>query len=270
MKPKPYVGVTGPTTEDDVRGLLKLFDTYGFSMSTSYIPMIGVLVSYKTLEQGRHPTRARYPDLEIVPRLLEAVDGKAFATVHYNTRTPYKLAGEVASILDLDDVYDNGLCDGVQLNVAWPPAGQIDLLKNEYPDLKIIFQLSRRASEGMTDDEVVERLAYEYGNLLDYILIDPSAGEGISFDINRSAAMYRKIKKAGIDANIGFAGGLSGENVSEVIGELKDILGTGDEMPKKRFQISVDTETRVRDDNDLLDLGRVQLYLEGALAGFFG
>ena len=226
--------------------------------------MSGILVSYKTLDLGSNPGNMRYPNLEDIPSLLRAHDGKAFTTVHFNTKRLETLPSDVCSVFNLGDIYDKELCRGLQLNVVWPPREDISEIKSNYPDMKVILQLSSKATDGMSQDEIASRTA-AYTNV-DYVLIDPSGGKGLGFDTEYSSNLYKKLKESGVRATVGFAGGLYGDNVASVTRDMRGRLNSVD--------FSLDAEGNLRDKitpaygDDIMNLEKVRSYISEAAKGF--
>lgn len=80
---KAYVGITGPTTVKEVKDICNEFSQAGYhaksvmgnsrgnSTKTSHIPMLGFLVSYKTLS-GQPTQNRRYPPVCELSELLKA------------------------------------------------------------------------------------------------------------------------------------------------------------------------------------------------------
>lgn len=250
---KPYVGVTGAATEEQAKGCVSILTKY-FSPDDAHMPMLGILVSYKTLEQGRHLSKKEFPPLDMVSSLLGTAEGRLWTTIHYNTKKRHFMADEVSSVFDMDDIYESNLCRAVQLNVIWPYQEGINKIKDRYPEMKIILSLSGAATKGMTIDQIVENTASYSG--IDYVLIDPSMGFGKDFEIDCSLKLYNALKNSGVTACIGFAGGLSGENAREKVLQIRKRLNSDD--------FCIDAQGRLRDENDEFDLEKVRHYAEEA------
>lgn len=260
---KPYVGVTGITDENQVNEIIKYFQSNGFSVEDSRIPMLGFLLSYKTIKLGKHPTNKRYPELKNVPKLFEATENKTFNTLHFNTRDLHSIHKDLSFVLNQGDIYDRGLCHGTQLNVDFPPHIEIDMLKSDYPNLDIIMQLSER-NENMSVEEIIDKIvSYDKS---DYILIDPSMGRGKGMDIENSSVIYKMLLERNVKADMGFAGGLSGENAEYVIKSIREKTGTDN--------FSVDAEGNLRDrksdsyGDDLMNMEKVASYIKAVSRGF--
>jgi hypothetical protein len=261
---KPYVGVTGAVFEEEVKAIVDSFERNGLTMNGSHVPMSGLLVSYQTLDSRSKPGNKRHPKLEDIPSLLRAHGNKAFTTIHFNTRRPETLSKDISSIFELEGIYEKGLCRGLQLNIAWPPNEEVNEIKSKYPDMKIILQLSKRATEGLSLEEIVLKTA-TYLNA-DYVLVDPSGGKGLEFDAEYSATLYKRLKGGGVKATIGFAGGLSGNNVAGITKDMRERLETA--------IFSIDAEGNLRDKltpaygDDVMNLEKVGKYISESAKGF--
>lgn len=62
VRAKPYVGVTGIVTNTEVEAVIHAFDRARYSMGSSHLPMLGYLVSLKTLK-NQEVTNRRYPKM---------------------------------------------------------------------------------------------------------------------------------------------------------------------------------------------------------------
>lgn len=258
MKPKAYVGITGPATKKEIKAVAKEFNKNGYTMDSLHIPMIGYLVSYKTLNE-KTTNDKRYPKFSELEDLLKITDNKVLTMIHYNSKETDTLASQVSRIFD--GIYQKKLCRAVQFNIAWPNPHQVELVKKEFPEMQILFQISHKIIVSKTQKEIIEGMK-EYNGNLSYVLIDPSGGKGLEFDIKESLQMYQELKIAFPSLTIGFAGGFSGKNVSERVKKI--INETGDK------DFCIDAEGRLRDKlsedhgDSLLNMEKVKAYLKGA------
>jgi phosphoribosylanthranilate isomerase len=254
----PYIGVTGLTTLNEVTSTLKYFNAARYK-GCLHVPMLGFLVSYKCLEYGFNPGDRKHPKLRDLSALLSEAkkDTNAFVTIHYYTKNTSQLYEEISKVLKLNDIYERELCDGVQLNSVWPPKEEVLKIKENFPRLKIILQLPGGATNGMSAQQVSNKVKNDYP-YVEHVLIDPSGGKGQPFDINRSTEIYNALKSTGFNGNVGFAGGLCGENVGAIISMLPS---TG---------ISIDAEGGLRDKlsdesgDSVLNLEKVKTYVTNA------
>ncbi len=217
-KLKPYVGVTGLTSVEEVRQTIKDFNYSGFNLQSSHIPMIGFLASFKTLYL-KSTKNKRYPKIENLQKLLEECQKKVLPTIHYNSKyfEEINLSKQISDLMG--KYYDKELCRTIQLNIPFPKISEIEKIKENMPELKIIFQASQNIIDNKTSNEIVEKIS-QYKNLINYILIDPSGGQGKEFNIDFSVELYKKMSKEFPQLLVGFAGGFSGENVSKRVCDL--------------------------------------------------
>ena len=258
MKAKPYVGITGPVNIQETKDICREFSEVGYSMGSPHIPMLGFLVSYKTLN-GQATQNRRYPSANSLPELLRATDGQVLTMVHYNSKEIDTLSNQVAQIFD--GVYEGGLCRAIQLNIVWPDIGQVARIKEQHPDMQIVFQASHKAMDGKTPNQIAKGIR-DYGDSISYILIDPSGGRGMPFDLESSVTIYSELGEQCPDLTVGFAGGFTGENVAP---RLKEIL---EKIKANNF--CIDAEGGLRDKitsaygDDLLNIKKVKRYLSSA------
>ncbi|HLD00860.1 MAG TPA: hypothetical protein VJC39_03890 [Candidatus Nanoarchaeia archaeon] len=258
MSSQPYLGITGPVNVQETQALCQEFYAAGYSMGSPHIPMLGFLVSHKTLN-GQPTANRRYPLVNTLPDLLEAADGQVLTMIHYNSKELETLSFQVAKIFA--GIYEPGLCRAIQLNIPWPDISQVGNIKQQHPDMQVVIQLSSKAVEDKTPIKIAQEVK-AYGDSISYVLIDPSGGRGIPFDLESSVEIYFELKNNCPDLTIGFAGGFTGENAAS---RLKDIL---QQVRKSNF--CIDAEGGLRDKitsdygDDLLNLDKVRGYLRSA------
>ena len=256
MPPKPYIGITGPTTIADTRAICREFSDAGYTLETPHQPMLGFLVSYKTLN-AQPTTNKRYPKIEELSQLLQATEGEVFTMIHYNSRETDTLANQVSQIFN--PLYDSGLCRALQLNIVLPPLKEVKKIKQQFPDLKIVLQVQNNLVYEKTPTEVIT-IFKPYEGHFDYVLIDPSGGRGLEFNMNKSLALHSWLQHTHQEIGIGFAGGFTGENVTK---RCQTII-----EQTKKDNFSIDSEGGLRDKlsqeygDDLLNLQKCRDYLQ--------
>jgi hypothetical protein len=255
-KPRPYVGITGPVTVAEVKAILDEFLSAGITKNTKHIPMVGFLASYKTLN-GQKVKNRRYPPIEDIPKLIDETAFRVLPMVHYNSRETGTLATQITKVFEnIPEHYHN-----LQLNIPWPDIAQVGLIKDQFPDMQIVFQASGKAMKGKTPRQIAEGVV-EYGDSISYILIDPSGGRGLPFDMESSSEIYSELRGQCPDLTIGFAGGFTGENVAVRLQQL--ITAT------KGSDFCIDAEGGLRDKvteaygDDLLNMEKARAYLQAA------
>ena len=254
--PRPYIGVTGLISKSEIQSTLELFASCGITLQTSRIPMIGILVTEETLRVGTHRKKARYPPLKEIPELLKTAKGKCFATIHYHSKNP-GFAEEIGDLLCYKEIYENGLCRGLQLNLADPSSREIQKIRKSFPQLAIILQLN--PSLLSTNVKWVSFITEHDYRMLEYFLVDHSRGTGRPIDLTFATAVYKILKSRGVHHGIGFAGGFSHINISNHIRYLRRELDT--------TNFSIDVESGIRTQNKY-DLGKAEQYIANAAQAF--
>lgn len=258
MTVRAYVGVTGPVNIQETKDICREFSESGYSMDSPHLPMLGFLVSYKTLNRQATQNR-RYPPVDSLPELLLATEGRVLTMVHYNSKEMDSLSSQVAQIFN--DVYEKSLCRAIQLNIIWPDIKQVAGIKKQYPDMQIVFQASHKAIVGKNPTQIAGGVK-AYQDSISYVLIDSSGGRGLEFDLDSSVALYTELREQCPDLCIGFAGGFTGENVALRLRELVERLNED--------AFCIDAEGGLRDKitpaygDDLLNIGKVRRYLQSA------
>ena len=258
MRAKPYVGITGPVTIEETRNVSREFSQAGYSMQSTHIPMIGFLASYKTLS-GLLVENRRYPQVSSLPQLLRATNKKVLPMIHYNSKEMNTLSDQITQLFE--GLYDAGLCSALQLNIAWPDITQVMKIREQHPEMQIVFQASDKVMREQTPQQVAQGIK-QYQDSIQYVLIDPSGGQGQPFDLESSINIYSEISNRCPKVTIGFAGGFTGENVAPRTRELIERI--------ERNDFCIDAEGGLRDKitpaygDDLLNINKVKEYLQSA------
>jgi hypothetical protein len=258
MKVKPYVGITGPVTVQETKDICREFSQAGYSMGGSHIPMLGFLVSYKTLN-NKPTNNRRYPLINTLPDLLKATEGQVLTMIHYNSKEIDSLSNQITEIFS--DIYENGLCKALQLNIAWPDIYQVEKIKKNYPKMQIVFQASHKVMDTKTPKQIVNGIK-DYKDLISYVLIDPSGGRGTSLDVKLANEIYLELNEKCPNLRVGFAGNFNGENVASRTKDIIQNIGRND--------FCIDSESGLRDKissaygDDLLNIQKVSDYLKGS------
>lgn len=248
-----YIGVTGFTNREQVRAVL---ERTSFAIGPQL--MVGVLMSYRTLRGMPASNPKRYPAREDVFGIFqESLD--CLNLVHYNTREQRDLAHQLEDALG----WAGPLCDGIQLNIAWPDPRAIQSLKLVKPRAKIVLQINSEAMGACDNDalRVASRVGEQYASLVDYVLVDFSGGKGEPLEPVHTMAYLAELRHqrhiAGATYQLGVAGGLCADNLNRLLLPIKRM------MPN----ISIDAEGGLRTD-DSLDIDKVLAYLDAAKSFF--
>ena len=251
---KPYIGVTGFTNSNQANEISKIFKQ---NLPEDMTGMFGILLSYSNLlnpdKEMTSKWANRYAKLKDMPQILKNIDSNFFPALHYYTKGNFY--EELRPILP--DLMKKGL-KGVQLNIAWPNEEYFKNLTQEFPNLKIIFQISKRATENKTQSEIVSKLD-SYGSDFDYCLFDMSEGGGTQKGHDKSFEFYKECKKQEKHIDHVFVGGLSPENVGE---RIKEIYSKG------IHKFGTDAEGQLMDETGILSTEKVSKYIVEASNAF--
>lgn len=250
MKTFPqYVGVTAPTSLDEVRELQQMLDQVAWPQDVRF--MNGPLVSLKTLSRFPASNPAQYLPIDRIDELMPP-DLRFFNVVHYNSSDPL-LNMQLRKIMELIPG-----ADGIQLNIAWPLIEELKAFQRDYPQVRLILQISRRAlADADNSVRMLIRLLRMYEGVVDYVLYDPSGGEGIPFESDRARTLLEALVTSDLQFGWGVTGGLCADRV-RVLTELLEIYP----------QLSWDAQSGLRsqDKEDTLDLNRCFGFLAASAA----
>ncbi|MBI2063867.1 MAG: hypothetical protein HYT65_02650 [Candidatus Yanofskybacteria bacterium] len=265
---KPYIGVVGVK---NIKEAFQVADMLREAMSgrpDTHLAQVGVQVTTRTLH-GEITESRRNPIVSEIPEIFKAavsIKANVFPVVHFTTREHEKIPQFVDKILQLSNGYLAQHDFGLQLNGAFGKIAPEALasIRSKYPRLKLILQLHRKVLDTMPITDIVTHLK-EMETLIDYVLIDPSGGRGEEMDVSAGAFLAKQIINQTPIA-VGFAGGLRGDNVAKIVGELRNKLGMNN--------FSIDAEGGLRDKvgegygNDDFNIKKAQKYFINAVQAF--
>ena len=258
MVTKPYIGVTGLVSHREIFEVHNEFEDAGYGLDAKHVPMMGFLVSYKTLN-GQLTQNRRYPKFKDLRSLLESVPPEVMPMIHYNSRELHTLPEQIEQVFT--NFYKDYLCMDVQLNIPWPYTAHVRKIKDKFPEMKIAIQLSQKAMEDLSLIGIADRFS-TYGKDIDYALIDPSGGRGLDFNLGKSIMIYKELRNSFPWLVVGFAGGLTGENVES---KARSIISSVNED-----NFCIDAEGGLRDKvtdeygDDTLNFEKVRAYIRAA------
>lgn len=246
---KPYVGITGFKTVNEVRVASKAFLEHGYAHSER-TGMLGILTSTWKIQQPQKEGK-QSPALRDIPQLCNEIPVELLPMIHYHT--PHdEYEREVMQVFDT--LYENNLCRAVQLNMLWPDPAQLARLRKEMPELQVVLQLPKAVTQSNLAD--IGAQLREYDGLCEYVLVDPSGGKGKPYDFGRGMTLMQLAHEELSQATIGIAGGLSANNVEERMKEVSDAFAQ---------TFCVDAQGRLRsDDKRSLNLERTVAYIRNA------
>ncbi len=266
--PRPYIGVTGLKTVKDVQELsdicLNEGGLFGHPKGSgwghiNHVPMYGFLCSNKRLENPL-VGGTQSPPIQDLQTLIRLTPNGAIPMIHYFTTNRDKLTDEIKSLFDGPySLYES--CQALQINMDWPSQFEIQAIRRSFPDMQIVLQIPRKAIGGLDSIAITEETK-KYDYLVQYVLIDPSGGEGIEFDLNKCISLFIELseKICGRNIILGVAGGFDGSNVADRIMKIATNLG--------HAYFCVDAQGKLRTENkESLDYSLVRGYIGNAAAG---
>jgi hypothetical protein len=219
--PTPYIGVTGFKTVEEVQQFSDICfkaglfgDAYNHTVwyGIPHVPMFGFLCSNKRLADPL-VGGTQSPSVQDLMTLTRITPIGAIPMIHYHSPEKEKLADDVRKLFDGPyELYRS--CQALQINVDWPHADQIKRIRDSFSDMQIVLQLPKRAMEGLNPSDIAGRVK-EYQGLVQYVLVDPSGGEGKEFDIDSCRSILETLGHETKGITMGIAGGLDGKNVRD-------------------------------------------------------
>lgn len=246
---KPYIGITGFMSLDEAIAVLR-----SMPVSAGRVVMVGVLASQKTMRGIQNKWPNRYPKMEKIAGIFPN-HPLALNLIHYHTKEQETLYEQLLKMTGFGG--DN--LHGFQLNVAWPSPSALKKYRLAYPTMQIVLQIGARAFEMVkhSPKKLAAKVAKEYDELIDYVLLDPSGGYGKPFNTERARKYLTELKAKKLNAGLGVAGGLS-----------PNTLGLVEPLTKDFPDLSIDAEGRLRNQNDSLNLNIAEEYIRKALKTF--
>jgi len=255
MGNKPYIGITGFKTKNEVKEVSKLFEENLGKINNSHTAMFGFVTSTKRLEDYTKPGKTS-PAVRDLQDLVYAVPDSFFPVLHHFTTNLNRLYDEVCQ-LHLQTGYGWGL----QINSVWPLSDQVRRIKGAYPNKKIILQIPKEAIEKTEREIEYPGRLKKYSGLIDYVLIDPSGGLGMDFDTTSCINLMNFTSEILPEVGVGLAGGLCASNVATQIWSVANKYG-------KPFSVDAEGKLRVDTyDGQFLYSKQVKSYIENFVAG---
>jgi len=219
VRPKPYIGVSGIARYEQHIALYDIAKRENVALLGHFV-MVGVQATGKTqvLEIGNkygqmwHPVGDSIADASTTDET-----GLTKPYVHCFFSGEDELSQGIINVMRRTRHYVRGL----QFNgLPWVSQDYRPLLTNfreNYPDQSIILQAGSRTLDYHSPQEV----AKELGTMpVDYVLFDPSGGQGKAMDSRQIRAYVDEIYQRQIPVGVAISGGLEAQNVQELFGPL--------------------------------------------------
>lgn len=246
---KPYIGVTGFMSKEEVEQVLESVPTF-----TERKLMIGVLVSSKTMQGLPNKFPNRYPAAGKIAEIFPA-HRSVLNLVHFNTKEPDQLLDQMFMVTELGGENFHGF----QLNIKWPNPHTLEQYKKQCPGKTLVLQCGETALGSVEcDPEKLVASAKNYQDICEYLLIDPSGGLGRAFNPEKGLEYLRGLKAGIKNMSFGIAGGLSPLMLEDL---LLPVLA---EFP----DVSIDAEGRLRGENDQLNVWKAKRFVSASYVLF--
>ncbi|HVV14974.1 MAG TPA: hypothetical protein VHD55_01035 [Candidatus Paceibacterota bacterium] len=245
MRPASYIGVTGFMNREEIHPVLA-----ALPLGAQQLVMVGVLVSGKTLRGMPNKYPRRYPKSDRISDIFFDRHN-VLNLLHFATDEQEKLVGDMFRAQDEAGPH----CHGFQINVPWPEKKILESYKKTsfFTRKTIVLQCGPTAIEACEGSakKIAQRVR-SYGDSIDYVLIDGSAGKGKRFDYEFAKRCFAELEKIE-HVGFGIAGGLAANNLEQ----LRPLV-------RQFGAFSIDAEGRLRDLHDDLDVYAAQKYLFAA------
>ncbi len=245
-----YIGITGFTSPEEVAAVLASLPD-----APKRLLMCGVLLSNALLAGESSDAPNRCPPTDAIAGIF-ADDPRCLNLVHYRPQPGANLADALARASEVGGPN----CHGVQINATrgapWPdPSALVEYRLRSQPQ-RIVLQAGREAMASVNGnaDALASRCA-EYAGMVTDVLVDASEGLGRPLDAAASARYLAALADAAPELGLVVAGGLCADNIDELLSPLLPQWG----------HVSIDAEGRLRDGEDVLDVGAARAYVEGAM-----
>ena len=235
----PYIGITDFMNSNQVHEMLKVFIENRRTGSERKLH-VGVMMSYKTLHGLPTKWQTAFPPKETVSSIFLGYEyAGIFNVLHYADYDGI----DVSDNLLLATGFGGQNLDALQLDMIWPLPEIVKNYRQRYPNIQIILQGNTKALEAVGNDipTFIKRLA-EYGDSIDFILLDKSMGRGLGMDAVGLIPIAQAINDSLPSLGLAAAGGLGPETLHLV-----------EPMAKVFPNLSIDAQGKLRPSGNALD-----------------
>jgi hypothetical protein len=233
-----YIGICDFPSGEQTLKTAKFFQGLAKSHRLSSKLMVGVMMSYKTLNGEPSKWTVIWPKNEEVADIF--IDHPTVLnTLHYADYDGNTNAWHLLQAVK----FGGPRLQALQLDMVWPIEDHIAFIRKKFLNLKIVLQINTNALKGIEDSPelLVERLK-KYDGLLDYVLLDKSHGKGVGMDAQGLLPFVRAIVDRLPKLEVAVAGGL-GPNTMDLL------LPITHEFP----HVSIDAQGRLRPSGNAMD-----------------
>lgn len=235
--PQSYIGITDFMTRDQVFRMLDVLRA-NRPMYWNRRLGVGVMMSWKTLHDRPTKWSSAFPRKENIADIF-VKDKDAFNVLHYADYEGHPVTENMERVV----AWGGENLDAIQLDMIWPDSGEVKDFRRRHPDTGIIIQANTKVLAAVDDDptRLVERLR-EYGDSIDYVLLDKSMGRGLGMDGEVLLPFARAVIESLPTLAVAAAGGLG-----------PSTLHLADPLIAEYGGISLDAQGRLRPSGSALD-----------------
>lgn len=209
----PYIGITGFTSPDQVRTMRNVLR----NMPSRHLLGVGVMMSRRTMCGLESKYTDVFPKNETVANIF-VPEKDVFSKLHYADYFNESDTNDFERAL----TYAGPNVHAIQFDMIWPDPGSIKsviygatqpysgIARKKFP-VEVILQIGSKAlaQVGNSPEQLVEKLSYYVGfGVVDRILLDKSAGNGVPMNADELLPFANAVAAAYPDIGIGGAGGL--------------------------------------------------------------
>lgn len=250
----PYVGITGFRDEAEVLDIDSFFRRQPDSPRRRL--HVGVMMSYKTLNDIPTKWSKVFPPTRQVSEIFFS----SFETMNCLHYADYDDMPDLAKHLYRAIEYAGPGVTALQLDMIWPAPHEVaNAVHMSRKNLEVILQLNSKALEMVGNDpkKMLAKLA-DYETVIQYVLLDKSAGQGLGLDAESLRPFLAAIRDQFPNLGLAVAGGLGPDTMQLVEPLLVDFP-----------DLSWDAQSRLTGNGSAmqpLDQERVKKYLGKSLS----
>ncbi len=177
-----------------------------YSREFPKLAMVGVLANYQTLKGLPAKTPSRYPVREDIAGIFPSSE-HCLNLIDYSSEYTTDLASQLTELVTLGGKNLHGF----KLSISWPSPSQLAIFKKQFPQMTIVFVANQQVlGNGATPPKTLSNmLRSKYEGLIDHVLVDPSRGNGLSFDRTAIDPYLEELSRYPEEFSVGFAGNIS-------------------------------------------------------------
>lgn len=242
-----FSSITGITNMQDVKCINNILSK---DFINNFNIVCGFCSSYKRINDIES-AGAHSPSLKELVNIISSVQKRNNIKfmLHHKVENSEVFFNECCKLLSFKNL--QSMIDIIQLTSLWVNVEELRKLKSTYKEIEISLQIPIYKMKIKNYKEIGEKLS-AYVDIVTYITIDNSGGRGIKHDYLFSAGLINYLKSKNIKYKWILAGGITSDNISEIINEVYTLTGE---------YCSVDSESKLHN-GKYLDYKSVYSYIK--------